>query len=73
MFQRSRIAIISVRHGVSKGVKDGIRPPALQVDHPMNSCMAVSGVARLQGVKGSGMAGPGETLGSPWPPLAKGP
>jgi hypothetical protein len=30
---------------------------------------AVSGVARLQGVEGWGMAGPGETLGSPWPPL----
>jgi hypothetical protein len=33
-------------------------------------CKAVSGVAHLQEVKGSGMAGPGETLGSPWPPLA---
>jgi hypothetical protein len=27
------------------------------------------GVARPQGVEGLGMAGPGETLGSPWIPL----
>jgi hypothetical protein len=46
---------------VSKRVKDGQRPPALQ---------AVSGVARLQGVEGLVMTGPGETLGSPWIPLA---
>jgi hypothetical protein len=26
-------------------------------------------VALLQGVKGLGMAGPGETIGNPWPPL----
>jgi hypothetical protein len=30
-------------------------------------------VACPQGVEGLGMAGPGETLGSPWPPLAIGP
>jgi hypothetical protein len=30
---------------------------------------AVWGVARPQGVEGSGMAGPGETLRSPWIPL----
>jgi hypothetical protein len=31
--------------------------------------VAVSGVACSQGVEGSGMAGPSDTLG-PWPPLA---
>ena len=41
-----------------------------QTAHPWNGRKAVSGVAHLQGVEGSGMAGPGETLGSPWPPLA---
>jgi hypothetical protein len=30
---------------------------------------AVWGVARPQGVEGLGMAGPHETLGSPWIPL----
>jgi hypothetical protein len=32
--------------------------------------MAVSGVVCQQGVEGYDMAVPGETLGSPWPPLA---
>jgi hypothetical protein len=32
--------------------------------------MTDSGVAHPQGLEGSGMAGQGETLGSPWPPLA---
>jgi hypothetical protein len=32
--------------------------------------MAVSGVTWLHGVEGSGMAGPSDTLGSPWPLLA---
>jgi hypothetical protein len=41
-----------VQRAVSKGVEDGQRPPALQV-------------ARPQGIEGLGMAGPGETLGSP--------
>jgi hypothetical protein len=31
---------------------------------------AVSGVACPQGVERQGMEGPGETLGSPWLPLA---
>jgi hypothetical protein len=44
-----------VRRGVSKGVEDG--PPAL-------------GVAPPQGVEGLGKAGPVETLGRPWIPLA---
>jgi hypothetical protein len=30
----ARCAPIGVRRGVSKGVEDGSRPPALQVDHP---------------------------------------
>jgi hypothetical protein len=61
---------IGVRHGVSKMVEDVCRPPALRAGHPPDSCKAVSGVARPQGIEGSSMAGPGETLGSPWPPLA---
>jgi hypothetical protein len=44
------------------GVQKGKRWP--QATRP------VSGMARQQGVEGSGMAGPGDTLGSPWPPLA---
>jgi hypothetical protein len=28
------VASIGLQHGVSKGVKDGRRPPALWVDHP---------------------------------------
>jgi hypothetical protein len=54
-----------VRFGVSKGVEDDRRPPALQVGRK-----AVSGMDHLQGVEGSGMAGPGETLESPWIPFA---
>jgi hypothetical protein len=45
------------------------RPPALQAGHPPNGLKAIWEVARPQGVEGSGMAGPGETLGSPWIPL----
>jgi hypothetical protein len=45
-----------VREGVSKGEEDGRRPPVLPV-------------ARPQGIEGWGMAGQGETLGSPWIPL----
>jgi hypothetical protein len=41
---------------VSKGVEDGRK--------------VVSGVTPAQGVEGSGMPGPNETLESPWPPLA---
>jgi hypothetical protein len=47
--------------GVPKGVKDG---------HPCNRHEAVPGMACPQGIEGSGMAGPGETLGSPLLPLA---
>jgi hypothetical protein len=36
---------------------------------PPNSRKAVWGVARPQGVERLGLAGPGETLGSPWIPL----
>jgi hypothetical protein len=61
-----------VRCGVSKGVEDGRRLPALQVGHPRNSHKAVSGVSRPQGIDWLGMAGLGETLGSPWIPLAIG-
>jgi hypothetical protein len=62
-----------VRRGVSKGVEDGRRPPALRGVHPRNGHKAVSVVARPQGVEGLGMGGPGETLGSPWIPLPYGP
>jgi hypothetical protein len=58
--------LIGVRRGVSKGVKNGRRPPALKVGHPRNGITAVSGVACRQGVEGLGMAGPGEILQSPW-------
>jgi hypothetical protein len=40
------------------------------IKDPRNGRKADSGVARLQGVEGSGMAGPVETLGSSWMPLA---
>jgi hypothetical protein len=49
------------RRELSKGVEYG---------HPRNARKAVSGVARPQDIEGSGMAGLGETLGSPWIPLA---
>jgi hypothetical protein len=61
-----------VRRGVSKGVEDGRRPLALWAGHPRNSHKAVLGVVHPQGVEGSGMAGSGEILGSPWIPLAIG-
>jgi hypothetical protein len=38
--------------------------PKGQAGQPRNSLKAVSGVARPQGVEGSGRAGPGETLGN---------
>jgi hypothetical protein len=59
-----------VGRGESKGVGDDHRSPALQAGYLRNGHKAVSGVARLQDVEGQGMAGPGETLRSPWPPLA---
>jgi hypothetical protein len=55
---------------VGYGVEGGCRPPALQAGHPRNGHNAVLGVARPQGVEVSGWVGPGETLGSPWIPLA---
>jgi hypothetical protein len=59
-----------VQRGVSKGVEDDRRPPTLRAGHLINGHEAVSGMARPQSVEGSGMAGPGETLGSPLIPLA---
>jgi hypothetical protein len=50
--------------GVSKKVEDGRRSPAL-----WEGCKAVLGVAHPHGVEGLGMAGPSETLESPWRPL----
>jgi hypothetical protein len=46
---------IGVRRGVSKGVEDG---------HFKGGPPTALGIEKL------GMAGPGETLGCPWPPLA---
>jgi len=60
---------IGVRHGVSK-TEDNRRLPTLWARHPRNSCKTISGVARPHSVEGLGMAGPRETLGTPWPPLA---
>jgi hypothetical protein len=62
--------LIGVRSGVSKGVEDGRRLLAWSAGHPWNGSNAISGVACPQGIDGLGMANPGETLGSPWPPLA---
>jgi hypothetical protein len=59
------LCVIGVRRGLSEGVEDGGRQPALWAGHPENSHKAVSGVARLSGVEGSGIAGPGDTLRSP--------
>jgi hypothetical protein len=53
-----------VWHGVSKGVEDCRRPPALQAGYPRTGHKAVLGVARPQGIEGSGMVGLGGTLGS---------
>jgi hypothetical protein len=36
---------------------------------PETALRPFQGVALPQDIDGSGMAGPGETLGSPWPPL----
>jgi hypothetical protein len=46
------------------GIQGGRR--MAQAGHPTNGREAGLGVARLQGVEGSGMAGLGEILGSPW-------
>jgi hypothetical protein len=49
------------------GVQKGRSRPQ---GRPRNGHKAISGVAHPQGVEGLGMAGPGETLRSPWLPLA---
>jgi hypothetical protein len=61
---------IGVQRGVSKGVEDCRRLPILLVGHLWNCREAISRVACPQGVKWYGMAGPGETSGSLWPPHA---
>jgi hypothetical protein len=53
---------LGVRCGVSIGVEDGCRPPALEAGHPRNGCKAASGVAHPQSIEGTGMAGQGETF-----------
>jgi hypothetical protein len=58
-----------VRRGLSKRVEIECRKPALRVGHPWNGRKAVLGVARPQGIEGSGKVGPGETLGSSLLPL----
>jgi hypothetical protein len=55
-------SIRPVWHGVSKGVEDSCRQPALRASHPQNGHKAVSGVSRSAGIEGLGMAGPGETF-----------
>jgi hypothetical protein len=50
-----------IRRGVSKGAEDG---------YPKNARKTVLWVAHPQSVEGSGLAGPNETLESPWIPLA---
>jgi hypothetical protein len=60
---------ISVWRVVSKRVEDAHWLPALRVGHCWNRWKAVSWVAHLQGIERLSMAGPGKTLGSPWPPL----
>jgi hypothetical protein len=55
------------------GFKRGTRRPRAArpaSGNPRNGHKAVLGVACPQGVEGSGRAGPGETLGSPWTPIA---
>jgi hypothetical protein len=61
-----------IRNGVSKGVEDGGRPPALPAGHPRNGHKAISGGTYPQGVGAAGMANPHETLRSLWIPLAMG-
>jgi hypothetical protein len=61
-----------VRRGVSQGVEDSRRLLGARAagGSPLRGHKTVSGVARPQGVEELGMAGRGETLGSPWIPLA---
>ena len=47
------------------------RPPIVE-SKPRNVREAVTRVARLRSVEGSGIVGLGETLGSPWIPLPYG-
>jgi hypothetical protein len=61
---------MGARRGVSRGVEDGLRPPALWAGYTQKGRKAVSGVARQQGIQGSGIVGLGKTLGSPRSPLA---
>jgi hypothetical protein len=53
--------------GVPKRVEDSCKPLSCGQATPEK---AISGAAHPQGLEGSGMAGPDETLESPWPPLA---
>jgi hypothetical protein len=62
-----------VWRGVSKGVEEDCRLPALRVGRPQNGPKAFLGVACPQGLKGLEMVGLGETLGSLWILLAYGP
>jgi hypothetical protein len=51
------------------GIQGGRRRPQAARptgEPPQNGIKAVLGVARPQGIEGLGMAGLGETLGSPW-------
>jgi hypothetical protein len=57
---------VDVGRGVSKRVEDSPRPPALWVGHPCNCSKAVSGVAYLQDLKGSGMEGPSDGYPLPY-------
>jgi hypothetical protein len=53
-----------------QGVEDCHRRPALWSGHPQTTVRLYPKMARPQGMDRSGMAGPGETLGSPWILLA---
>jgi hypothetical protein len=72
MIARMKDLSTSIGRGVScpKGVGNGCRPPALRAGHPRNGCKAVLVATRPQGIERLGMAGPGDTLGSPRPTLA---
>jgi hypothetical protein len=60
---------IDVWRGVSKGVEDGVgRPPYGQATTEV-AIRLFQWWPTPQGIERLGMAGPGETLGSPWPPL----
>jgi hypothetical protein len=65
------IVIRPVWEVASKGEEDGRRPPTQWAGYPPNGRKAVWAVARPQGVEGSGMAGPVETLGSLWIPPSR--